>query len=247
MSAEATATEHIDPPAYARLARRMRAYFVDLLIFFAAFVATLISASVVQSDGFSRLVGVALVIAVLAYEPVLVWLAGGTVGHSFANLRVVDDRTGGNLGFLRALARMIIKTVLGWLSFITLATTRRHQAIHDLLTRSTVQIRDLAKAAPHHYAGERLDFDNAAMPSRTRRLAVIAAYLVGLLVLFGVASDVLVESGVVSDACFIGNRCAAGEALWSNLWALGGLALAALCIIQGWRGRLFGCRVRPAP
>jgi hypothetical protein len=36
--------------------------------------------------------------------------------------------------------------VLGVYSFVTMATTSRRQAVHDLLTQSTVQIRDRSKA-----------------------------------------------------------------------------------------------------
>ena len=95
-----------------------------------------------------------MVTAVLLYEPVLVSFTGGTVGHHLTNLRVVDDR-GGNVSFLKACARMVVKDLLGWCSFVILMATSRNQAIHDLVTRSTVQIRDLAKALPrpiHHGA-----------------------------------------------------------------------------------------------
>ena len=52
-------------------------------------------------------------------------------------MRVVDDR-GGNVSFIKALARMIIKSLLSWYSFLAMAMTSRHQAVHDLLPRSTV-------------------------------------------------------------------------------------------------------------
>ena len=87
-------------------------------------------------------------VVLVLYEPILVSRMGGTLGHYFTNLRVVDDRSGGNIGFARACARVVIKGVLGLYSFVILAATRRNQAVHDLLTRSTVQIRDPAKALP---------------------------------------------------------------------------------------------------
>ena len=70
-------------------------------------------------------------------------------------LRVVDDTTGGRIGFWKAVLRFWIKGILGILSFLTIAFTRGHQAIHDLYTFSTVQIRDAAKAQPHHYVTEK--------------------------------------------------------------------------------------------
>lgn len=50
-----------------------------------------------------------------------------------------------------AFARYIIKVVLGLPSFISMAFTSRHQAVHDVLTRTTVQIRDLTLAVPDDY------------------------------------------------------------------------------------------------
>ena len=55
-------------------------------------------------------------------------MAGGTVGHMLCNLRVVDDRSGRNVGIPKAIARVIIKSLLGWYSFISMATTRRRCA-----------------------------------------------------------------------------------------------------------------------
>jgi len=68
------------------------------------------------------------------YEPVLVSVTGSSIGHYLSNLRVVDDRTRGNVGFLKAIARLGIKTLLGVYSFLTMAVTSHHQAVHDLLT-----------------------------------------------------------------------------------------------------------------
>jgi hypothetical protein len=56
--------------------------------------------------------------------------------------------------------------------------TSRHQAVHDLLTRSTVQMRDLTKAQPYHFRGRRDPLTPQGMPSPIRRVAVIAVYLV---------------------------------------------------------------------
>jgi len=44
----------------------------------------------------------------------LISLTGGTIGHRRVNLRVVDDRTRGNVSFPKAVARTVVKGVLGW-------------------------------------------------------------------------------------------------------------------------------------
>ena len=112
----------------------------------------------------------------LLYEPVLVSVIGGTVGHYVCNLRVVDNKTGGNINFFKAVVRTVLKAALGWLSFVTMGTTRRHQAIHDLVTRSTVQSATRAKAGAHHYGVEQTELSGAGMPSGIRRLIVIILY-----------------------------------------------------------------------
>jgi hypothetical protein len=78
-----------------------------------------------------------------------------TLGHMAANIHVVDLRTGGKPTFLRALARSWLKAFAGLLAFAFMGTTRRHQALHDLAARTTVEITDPAKALPQHFVEER--------------------------------------------------------------------------------------------
>lgn len=145
-------------------------------------VGALLAAVAANSDHIGRILGFTLISIFLLYEPLLVSLTGSTVGHYLTNWRVVDNRTQGNVGFPKAAARLVIKALLGIYSFITMATTSRHQAVHDLMTRSTVQIRNRSKASSHHYAAERTELLSAGMPSRLRRVLVISAY--GLAVSF---------------------------------------------------------------
>lgn len=141
-------------PRYARFSRRLRGIMLDWVITLSVVMGALLIAASARNDDVSRALGILVVTAVLLYEPVLVSFTGGTVGHHLTNLRVVDDR-GGNVSFLKACARMVVKDLLGWCSFVILMATSRNQAIHDLVTRSTVQIRDLAKALPGQYITER--------------------------------------------------------------------------------------------
>src|SRR5260370_42592600 len=119
-------------------------WVITLIIIFGAVLV----ATTVGNNNVSRALGILVVIALLLYEPVLVSFTGGTLGHYFSNLRVVDERSGGNVSFLKACARVVIKGVLGWYSFIVMTSTRRNQAVHDLLTESTGQIRGPEKALP---------------------------------------------------------------------------------------------------
>ena len=156
-------------PAYGRFSRRLQAVLIDWMIFLLLMAAALSVATALQSDDVGRILGFTFVVLLLLYEPVLVPLTGGTIGHYLRNLRVVDDRTNGNIGILKAVARALIKSVLGVYSFVTMGTTLRHQALHDVLTRSTVQIRDLSKARPSQYLAPRTELLNPGMPSVGRR------------------------------------------------------------------------------
>src|SRR4051812_39159147 len=110
-------------PRFARFSRRLKAILLDWMLAMALMFGALTVASNVESDAVARALGVAVVVILLLYEPVLVWRTGGTLGHTWTNLRVIDDR-GGNLSFARALARFAIKSLLGWYSFLTMAATR---------------------------------------------------------------------------------------------------------------------------
>ena len=137
---------------YARFTTRVQAMMIDSIIFTLAIVCTLSFVTMMDQRDVARVVGFGVLGATLLYEPILVSWTGGTVGHWLRNLRVVDDRTGGNVGFLRAVAHFAIKLILGLFSFLSMATTNRYQAIHDLITPSTVQPRDHSIAKAHHYA-----------------------------------------------------------------------------------------------
>jgi uncharacterized RDD family membrane protein YckC len=231
-------------PAYGRFSRRIRAVVIDWIIIMLLLVTALFVAVSTNSDRIGRILGFTFVGIWLLYEPLLVSLAGSTIGHYRTNLRVVDNRNHGNISFAKAVVRVIIKGVLGIYSFITMATTSRHQAVHDVLTQSTVQIRDLSKATSHHYVHARTELLNPAMPSAWRRVFVIIAYLaavliVALLVVYGIT-----RAGLLSNACLTHDRCSLSENLVQWGFGLCWVGVSVLCIIQGWRGRLFGCRIQ---
>jgi uncharacterized RDD family membrane protein YckC len=225
--------------AYGRFSRRLQAVLIDSIIFLLLMAAALSVATALQSDSVGRILGFTFVAILLLYEPVLVPLTGGTIGHYLCNLRVVDDRTNGNVGVLKALARSMIKSVLGIYSFITMGTTLRHQALHDVLTHSTVQICNLDSAKAYHYIGERT---LSPAPSRTRRVTVIALYLI---VIYVVVAAVVAFS--FSAGCHARRACSTADSLWALVIVASWMGLSAYCIIYGWRGKLYGCRARPQP
>lgn len=230
-------------PLYARFSRRFRGIFIDWIVTLAVVFSALLVASTVAIDSVSRALGIAVIAALVLYEPVLVSFTGGTVGHHLTNLRVVDDATGGNVGFLKACARLLIKGFLGWYSFVIIAATRRNQAIHDLVTRSTVQIRDPAKARPGQFVTERVEETRASvMPARWQRILAILLYLV-LIFLFVTVLAVIAD--LLLGGCAV-NSCAPAQKavdLVLNVVLLVGMAGI---IALGWKGKLPGARVSRA-
>jgi RDD family len=231
-------------PRYARFTRRLRGIVIDWFLVMILLFGALFVAVSVRSDHFSRTLGILVVLVLVLYEPVLVSLTGGTLGHYFTNLRVVDERDQGNVSFLKALARLALKSLLGWYSFIVMTATRRNQAMHDLLTRSTVQIRDPAKARPHHYITERADFQSPDMPSRLRRVVVICAYLLLTFVAGGLVFAVVASATGALLPCIDYGICSGATKLLENALAVIWLVSSAACVGLGWRGKLPGARRR---
>jgi uncharacterized RDD family membrane protein YckC len=232
-------------PAYGRFSRRLKAVVIDWMIMIAVLVAALFAAVLINSDHIGRIIGFTVVAVLLLYEPILVSLTGSTIGHYRTNLRVVDNRTHGNISFMKAIVRIIIKDLLGLYSFVTMATTSRHQAVHDLLTQSTVQIRDRSKARFQDYVTVRSELLSPAMPSVWRRILVIIAYVAAAYVLAGGIAVGLSRAGLLTARCVARvELCSTSEYSLLLGTGLGIIVIAILCIVQGWRGRLFGCRMR---
>jgi uncharacterized RDD family membrane protein YckC len=242
MSSASLPDDPPDPARYARFSRRLKGMFIDWTITLVVIFGALMIAASARNDNVSQALGAVVVLALILYEPLLVSRTGGTIGHHLTNLRVVDDGSGGNVNFLKAVARFAIKSVIGWYSFLLMALTRRNQAVHDLVTRSTVQIRDAAKAAPGQFITERVELAHPDMPSPLRRIAVIAAYLLLTVVVALAAEGVIVTGGIVSEQCGEADICTTREVI--AIFVLGGTFLAACVasIVLGWKGRLFGAR-----
>jgi len=227
---------------YARFARRLRGMFVDWVLALVVIFGAIMIAASVGNAVVSRILAFLVLLLLILYEPVLVSRTGGTLGHWYTNLRVVDDRSGGNLALRTAFIRAGIKAVLGAYSFVIMMATRRNQTLHDLLTHSTVQIRDAAKARSSDFITERTELSSPNMPSRGRRVAVIAIYLALTLVAYVLTFAVIVLAGGMSDACLDNDVCSGVEKLFEIIPGIAFLFIAASWIGLGWRGRLYGAR-----
>lgn len=212
---------------------------LDAVIIMVCITGLLILSSIASDvPGSGRLLVFGTVALLVFYEPLMVWRFGATIGHQRNNLRVVADATGENPGPLRALARYLVKTVLGLFSFATMALTVRHQAVHDRLTGTTVQIRDMAQAKPGDLEWERAPLPVVGMPSRLRRSVVISIYELVILAVLGTLQTI-----AVSEQCAFKEICSAGEKLLSGIISLVWMGAAVALLIYGWRARLLGARM----
>lgn len=239
---ESASSDPASRPLYARFSRRLRGLFIDWTISLVVIFGWLIIASSLRNDDVSRVLGICVVLFVLLYEPLLVSLTGGTIGHRLTNMRVVDDAHGGNVSFLKACARFVIKSVVGVYSFIAMATTRRNQAVHDLLTRSTMQMRDAAKARPGEFVTERTELVSPNMPPRWRRLAVIVAHIVSAFIAAYAVLIGLAAIDIISLRCVFEDICTPREDRIANVVAAIWLIASIVLFIAGWRGTLYGAR-----
>ena len=160
-----TTNEESEAPPLAYVAtfgRRFTAMVVDDAIVAAVGAVFLIVDIATETIPHSGRVLLALMLAfALLHEPLLVARRGSTFGQAHANLHVITE-SGGRPGFFRAWARAFLKHTFGLISFISIVTTRRHWAIHDVLTGTSVRVRDPSIASPWHY------YPNVAEWSRHR-------------------------------------------------------------------------------
>jgi uncharacterized RDD family membrane protein YckC len=226
---------------YATFTRRARAVLID-----SAIVGGSVGAVVIVGDlasnvpGAGRVAWLLLFCMVVLYEPMLVWRRGATIGHAANHIMIVADGTGHRPSFARALVRYLGKVPLGMFAFLPMATTRRHQALHDMLARTTVQLAPTADSEAEDYHLEREDDADTILPSRARRTVVMIGYVIVLLLAYGQVVNASLPGDCVRDGV-----CSSGARLFAqSVFALA-LILCAGSVVAGWKGLLPGARARP--
>jgi uncharacterized RDD family membrane protein YckC len=149
---------------YARLWPRAKAILIDGFILAVAFLVAALVGS--RLAGAGPVAFVAWVGLWALYDPIMVWLTGGTVGHHLQNLRVVSDRTGGPPSLPAAIVRNVAKAALGAVSLLAMAASSRGKALHDWIAGTTVQARDPAAARSRDFTRVRPPFDTLRFQPR---------------------------------------------------------------------------------
>ncbi|MBE0676394.1 MAG: RDD family protein [Bacteroidales bacterium] len=115
-------------------------YFSTLIdicvIFLIALGISQLFEAIALVSGFVR--GTLFVVVFILYEPILVSL-GSTVGQYFLGLRVRRfNNPEKKVLFPILIIRVLVKYILGWLSFITVTFNTNRRAIHDFVSGSIV-------------------------------------------------------------------------------------------------------------
>ncbi len=212
---------------------------VDSVLVPVAAFATLIAGDALGvTQPFAKVMLIVMPIFIL--EPALVAFTGGTVGHHLLKLRITRLDGKGNINILAATARFIVKLLLGSVSLIFVLTTRKHQAVHDLVARSLVVHKDINGLPTYDVLSERKNnTEKYAYPPAWRRVIVAIAYCVLVLILVNVLAVV-----VISSECTRLNICNTKDMMFSIALGLIWLGATGWVIIQSWGGRVFGCRRR---
>lgn len=223
--------------AYPRLIKRVRAVLVDSVLIPVAAFGTLILG---EASGISNPAGKVLLLLgpIFVLEPVLVAFTGGTVGHHLQGIKITTIDGTRNINIIAATLRFIVKIVLGWLSFIVVLISAKHQAVHDLVARSVVIHKDASRLPSFEILPERtLDSTSYVYPPAWRRMIVIIGYYIAATVLLSVATAL-----VTSSACLDGRQCTATDNLFELLLSVCWLIGLGWVAVRGWNGKLPGSR-----
>ncbi len=229
----------MDTLTYPRLIKRVRAVLIDsLLVPLSVFGTLLIGNAVGVSSGVGK--AMLLLAPIFILEPGLVALTGGTVGHHLQRIRVATLDGKGNLNIFAATFRFVVKFLLGWLSFIVVLTTTKHQAVHDLLARSVVIHKDITGLPTFEVLHERhVEIPAYAYPPAWRRVLIILGYAIAATISLVIATAIL-----FTEECLAGSACTTADKLWEIALSISWLLGLGWIAVRGWSGLLYGCRRR---
>ncbi|WP_164975432.1 RDD family protein [Flavobacterium piscinae] len=119
---------------YPTILERIKSTTIDTIIIIAfMYFASEILNSFENVPDFIRMILFALI---LLYEPILTAF-GATIGNEKMEIRVRSNANHAKkINFFQAVIRVILKYLLGWLSFITLFFSDKGRTIHDYASGS---------------------------------------------------------------------------------------------------------------
>jgi uncharacterized RDD family membrane protein YckC len=225
---------------YPRLIRRVRAILIDSVILICILLFWWLTLPLTVD--FHPVLKIApLFLLMFILEPLMVAYTGGTPGHHIMGIRVQNMKTGAYVGVVRAFIRALLRGLLGWLSFVIVLTSKKHQAIHDLITQTVVVLKapDVLPNA-EKFAERGLANDGYSYPARWKRILMIVLYNIGGLILISVLNAV-----ALSNDCLEWGSCTRLDSILSIFTSLIWFLYIGASIVMCWKGRLPGCRRLP--
>ena len=124
---------------YPQLSERIQSAFIDaVLIIILIFAFTNILDNFNNVPDWMRIL--LFVVVFIGYEPLSMSL-GCTLGNYIKGIRVrKNSDTTKHINIFQAIIRYPVKLLLGWISFLTIHSTPKRRAIHDLVS-CTVMIK----------------------------------------------------------------------------------------------------------
>ena len=121
---------------YPLLVKRYQSVMIDFLLLFPVMIVTMVVMG--ESEARQTVMISMGVVFVLVYEPVLTTYAA-TLGQYIIGIRVREARNPEKpINIFQAYIRVLVKWLLGWLSFVTINFNSQHRAIHDMAGSSVV-------------------------------------------------------------------------------------------------------------
>ncbi len=221
---------------YPKLARRLRAALLDVVIFVCVFFGFGFTLAALNFPG--TINALVFATAVLILEPALVCVTGGSIGHHALGLRIQDKTTGKNLNPFFALVRFLLKSLIGWLSFAFVLVTKRHQAIHDIFSTSVVVIKNPnGQNAVEGLAEREIYSANFEYPPWYQRVFILVLYVLALFIFISIFMAL-----TLSEKCINQGICTSREGLLEIVVSFVWIGLSIYILVCGWTGRLFGAR-----
>ena len=123
---------------YAPISTRIKAVIIDSIAIIVLMYATVEVFNLFESIPNYIRISVFVSLFIL-YEPLLVSIFGATLGHFFNDIVVKQEANENrNINFLLAIIRFITKSLLGWVSLLTVNSNSKKKAIHDYVAQSVV-------------------------------------------------------------------------------------------------------------
>ncbi len=117
---------------------RVRAAVTDSFVLVAlSVIASQIFTSIGEEIPIAR--GITIVLIFALYDPLMVSILGGTIGHRIMGLRVKSQvDVSKNINIVAAIIRYFVKLVLGGISLFVVSKKEKRHAIHDMVAKSVV-------------------------------------------------------------------------------------------------------------